>query len=482
VQLAIDTRSVGRRFPSNYAGLSYELAELTEPEMFTASNKQLVALFRQLSPNGVLRLGGNSSESCWFKADPATAAPTLRAPPGNLSENWMPHTLFEITPQAIDALAGFLKATGWQLIYGINLGNNTPERAAAEAKYVARAVGSHLLFFQIGNEPDFYHDANNATRPPNWRFADYLREWTGMAQAILQAVPDARFGGPDVGASSDWITSFISEAPEKLGSRVVAVTGHYYAEGPPDNPSVTISRLLRPDAKGLRRAKATVDAAAQNHLVYRMTEGNSCYRGGKPGLSDAFASALWAADYMLSLAAAGGAGVNFHGGSAQMLRKSLGNHMPGAAQTQSVQRPSTQGGFYTPIAGEPATGFIARPVFYGMFFANQFAGTQLVATEFSAGKINTTAYAAKKDSAILVAIINKSESNDIRVRFKTQPLSRSKILRLSGPAFNSTSGITLGGSEISADHSWFAAHFDSPAPNSQVVNVPHASAALVVLE
>jgi hypothetical protein len=33
-----------------------------------------------------------------------------------------------------------------------------------------------------------------------------------------------------------------------------------------------------------------------------MTQGNTCYRGGKPGVSDVFAAALWSADYSLLLA------------------------------------------------------------------------------------------------------------------------------------------------------------------------------------
>ena len=86
-------------------------------------------------------------------------APKLRVPPGKLEDNWMPHRLFAIKPEAIDALAGFLKATGWKLIYGLNFGNSTPERAAREAAYVARAIGDRLEYFQIGNEPDFYQDA-----------------------------------------------------------------------------------------------------------------------------------------------------------------------------------------------------------------------------------------------------------------------------------------------------------------------------------
>jgi hypothetical protein len=35
-----------------------------------------------------------------------------------------------------------------------------------EAAFVARTLGDRLAFFQIGNEPDFYRDANNGTLPP----------------------------------------------------------------------------------------------------------------------------------------------------------------------------------------------------------------------------------------------------------------------------------------------------------------------------
>jgi len=154
--------------PRNFAGLSYELAQLTGPTFFSAANRDLVGYFRLLSPNGVLRLGGNTSEFCWFKASSSTLAPKLHIPPGNLDANWMPHQLFEIRPEALDALAGFLRATGWRLIYGLNFGNSTPQRAADEAAYVAGKIGDQLEFFQIGNEPDLYRKASNGIRPPHW--------------------------------------------------------------------------------------------------------------------------------------------------------------------------------------------------------------------------------------------------------------------------------------------------------------------------
>ncbi len=129
-RLTVDLAGPSHLIPLNYSGLSYELAQLADPGFFAATNLELVALFRLLSPHGVLRLGGNSSEWCWFKADASVEPPETRPVGSSPEENWMPNQLFMIRPEAIDRLAEFLDATGWQLIYGLDFGHNTPERAA----------------------------------------------------------------------------------------------------------------------------------------------------------------------------------------------------------------------------------------------------------------------------------------------------------------------------------------------------------------
>ena len=53
-----------------------------------------------------------------------------------------------VTPAAIDALAALLNALDWRLIYGLNLARGTPETAAEEAAYVARAVGRVSWLFR----------------------------------------------------------------------------------------------------------------------------------------------------------------------------------------------------------------------------------------------------------------------------------------------------------------------------------------------
>ena len=55
--------------------------------------------------------------------------------------------------------------------------------------------------------------------------------------------------------------------------------------------------LLGPSERLEHQIEQIRQAVAVANLPYRMTEGNSCFGGGKPEVSDAFASALWGSDY-----------------------------------------------------------------------------------------------------------------------------------------------------------------------------------------
>jgi hypothetical protein len=441
-----------RPVPADYAGFSYETMQLADPSFFAPDNYELIALFRNLSASGVLRIGGNSSEFCWWKTHADQSPPPIPASARN-GQNWMPHTLTAIEPVAIDRLQAFLGATGWKAIYGLNLGTGTPERAAEEAAYVARVLGSRLLYFQIGNEPEFYRDANNGLRSPDWDFEKYLAQWTSFAKAVLAAVPDAQFGGPDVGSNASWVVRFAEQAPKIFPGHIAACTGHYYAEGPPDSPRVTVARLLATDPRIDRDMTMIMQAANQTGIGFRMTEGNSCYRGGKPGMSNAFCSALWAADYMLHLASYGCVGVNLHGGGAKQIRASLGGHLPGETLDPAAEAVAREGSFYTPIAGSRETGFHARPVFYGMKLANLLSGGRMRTAVLNGTPEGIVAYAADMDDgSTRVILINKSASADLQIRIAAkEPL---KFWRLEASSLTATSGVTLAAASITAAAAW----------------------------
>lgn len=468
--------------PLNYAGLSYEKIELADPLLFSASDHNLVAVFRALSPQGVLRIGGNSSEYCWWKSHPRQTPPP---PPkyAHSSANWMPHSYTAIHPEAVDNLAGFLHAANWTVIYGLNLGTATPEAAAEEAAYAARTLGDRLAYFQIGNEPDYYGQPNNGLRPPSWDYDRYFTQWLTFARAILQRVPHARFGGPDVGSTVDWVVRFAEQAPKHLPGHIAACTSHYYAEGPPDNPSVTIARLLRPDPRVRRDITRIMAAAHAAHLPYRMTEGNSCYRGGKPGMSNAFASALWAADYMLELASYGCVGVNLHGGSTSAIRRALGNHLPGLKVSPGAAAQAANGSFYTPIAGDRHSGFTARPDFYGMKLANFLAGGRMRPVHSSIDPTRATAYAADfpgspETGHTRLIFINKDAQQPLSITLRTH--AHATLWSLAAPSLHAISHVTLAGATL-GEHPFHPRQTQHLAPTrgTLTITLPPASAAAV---
>lgn len=467
-RLVLHPETVLNAVPADFTGLSVEKAQLSDPAFFHAGNVGLIALYRRLTPHGVLRIGGNSSEFCWWKAADAATAPRIEAAGLGHSDNWMPQHQTPIAPQAVQALKGFLDACDWRCIWGFNFGTATPAANAIEAAFVARTLGPRLLAFQIGNEPDLYRTPNNKLRPAGWDFPDYLDEWTAQAKAILAAVPQAVFFGPD-GTNSDWTLRFAAAAPKRLGKAVAGLSGHYYAGGPPESPTVTIANLLHP-APGVT---ATMDkiavAATAAGLDYRMTEGNSCYRGGKPGMSNTLAAALWGGDYMLAMAAHGCKGVCFHGGSGAMIAHSLGDKMPGA-RTEADRKLAAQGAFYTPIAGNRQIGFSARPLYYGMQLAQHFAGTRMIAASLAAGGANATAYAAIGPKGARIAVFNK-DAADLTLAVETAGLAGKtvRIRRLTGPGLDAPNGVGLSAGET--------------VTGGETINlsVPRASAAVILL-
>jgi hypothetical protein len=451
VRLSLGTAATSP-VPVDYLGFSCETAQLADPTFFAADNRELVSLFKALAPEGILRLGGNSSDFCWWKAGAADQPPELPES-AHRADNWMPHSFTAIEPVAVDHLAGFLKATGWNAIYGLNLGTGTPERNAGEAAYVARRLGKRLLFFQIGNEPEFYRDANNRLRSQDWNFDKYLAQWMTFAKAVIARVPEARFGGPDVGSNAQWVIRFAREAPPLLPGRIVACSSHYYVMGPPDNPRSTVGRLLAPDPKVDDEVPRIIGTARESHLAYRMTEGNTCYRGGKPGVSNAFCSALWAADYLLKLASFGCAGVNLHGGGAGVISSALGEHLPGAQLSPEAAAIAAEGSFYTPIAGSREKGFSARPVLYGMKLAGVLVGGRMRPALFDESPANADAWAADMpDGSTRLVLLNKDARQTLQISIPSAHDAR--LWRLQAPGLTAISGATLAGAEIRPGKTW----------------------------
>jgi hypothetical protein len=382
--------------PFDFTGLSYESAQLYNSAYFSEANTGLVKAFRDLSSHGVLRLGGNLSDVARWKGPSGDfSTPKQAAGVEFGKQHYWEWKLTDpsvrankdgaITPESIRNLGRFLRATNWKLIYGFNFGCGSPERAADEAMCVMKEVGDHLMAFQVGNEDDFFGGRPLFRQKP-YEFDQYFREYREFVHAVRAKVPEAPFAGPDTATNMDWVDRFGQE----VGTSAGMLSSHFYAMGPAKDPSMDAVFLLSHNKRLDQQIKQAKQAVSHSDgLHFRMTEGNSCFGGGKPGVSDAFASALWGADYMLTCASGGYSGVNLHGGG---------------------------DGHYTPIAIGENLSTELRPLYFGMQFAEQFAGWELQSCTVE-GEANLTAFLASNGTVRQLALINKDGAS-VEVRLE----------------------------------------------------------------
>lgn len=370
--------------PADFLGLSYETPQLYNPTYFASSNHALIDAFRAIAPRGVLRLGGSLSAYTRWQRDGASFGSVKEDQAIAAQRNWEWKLLDpalsdaqtgEITPRALHALRGFLDATGWRCIYSLNFGSGSIARAVDEADYVLRILGQRLLCFQLGNEPDFWA-GNRLLRSDPYPFEQYWQESQAFVHAIRRRCSRAPFAGPDVAQNLDWMARFA----ERAHGDAQFASGHYYAMGPASDPAMNVERLLATsNLKFDQQMAAVATMTERTGMRFRLTEANSCFGGGKPGVSDSFASALWGADFLLSAASAGYLGVDLHGGGS---------------------------GYYTPIAAE-LSGLKRRPLFDAMRFVSRFTGGKLTRCRL-ASDANASAFLGEHRGERLLALINKS--------------------------------------------------------------------------
>ncbi len=419
VDLAIDTSALGNTIEPSFTGLSYEQAQMQNPAFFAGTNKQLVGFFKTLGSQGVLRIGGNTSAMTFWSpnAKPSKADMHLTSGPNRGRHRLRP---MMITPDSVRRLADFLDSTGWTLIYGLNLRHGKPENVADEAAFVMETIGDRVVAFQLGNEPDLFARGI-------YTVDDYMRQWAQFYKAIRARVPNAPFAGPDTAGIVSWLMPFA----QRFKQEVKFISSHYYAEGPPTNPAMTIARLLEPNPRLEKEIAAAKQVREATGLKFRLTETNSCYQGGKRGVSNAFASALWAGDLMFQEAATGSIGINFHGGGY---------------------------GWYAPIVGTNEAGFLARPEYYGMLLFAQAGPGRLVGAKLSNAEQAPllTAYAVRGENGrVHVALFNKNLDKDVVVSISGSGGASATALRLEAPRASDANDVTFGGSPVGIDGRWF---------------------------
>jgi hypothetical protein len=445
--------------PRSFFGISTEYSSLPVYEQHLPLFERVLSLLR-VRGNGplILRVGGNSADDTFWEPNAA------RTPPWAIG----------LTPQVLRRTSRLVRRDAVKLIFDLNLITGTPQKAARLARAAERALprGS-ISGFEIGNEPDDYSPKNWLATvavtpfrpgflPDDVSTDSYTHDFSSFGRALAKVAPGVPLAGPALAnpvRNAGWISTLLDSPHRGLGT----VTAHRYLYSAcakhRSGSYPTIARLLSEHATAdmAHRMMPAVRMAHRAGYKFRLTELNSVSCQGVPGVSNAFATALWAPDALLELLRAGLDGVNIH------VRTDAIN----AAFTLSRQ------------------GLGARPLLYGMIlFARTLSShPQLVHAKLHANpSLHLKAWAVRVSGGMLhVLLINKG-SRSANVRVSLPGSGAAKVERLLAPSASSVSGMTLAGQQLGHDGRWhgpLTIETVARSTGGYQVLVPPASAALV---
>jgi hypothetical protein len=201
---------------------------------------------------------------------------------------------------------------------------------------------------------------------------------------------------------------------------------HYY-RGNGKSPSSTAAKLVSMDLTLPQNLKTLAAGASSIGVPFRMTETNSFYNGGAPGVSDSYASSLWVIDHLFTNALGGGSGVNLHGGGS--------------------------GNGYTPIADNNGVVIEARPEYYGVLLLTMAGQGSLIDTTVAAAGFNVTGFTVKTaDGGLNIVVVNKEVSQNFQLNIECgQTVNSVQLLVMNGPTLDATSGVTIQGASVATD-------------------------------
>ena len=455
---------VSRPIPAGFIGLSVEYPSSLaySGNRPGAPNSTFIKLVQELNPSGspIIRFGGDTTDWTWWPTRGVKRPPGIRYA---LTRRWLAVT--RATARALDA----------RLILGINLEADRATVARGEAQAFLNGIGRSLIMgFELGNEPEVYGRLGWYTtqagirvpgRPARYDLGSYLIDYAAISSALPRNVP---LVGPASG-SSGWMTAlsrYLAGNP-----RVRIVTFHRYPlhrcfTAPGASTYPTISNLLAPRSSRVPgfSLQAAVRVAHAHGLVLRADELNSVSCGGARGVSDTFASALWALDTLFNMAAAGVDGVNIH-----TFNKAL----------------------YEPFSFTRARGvWLAHvePMYYGLLMFARAAppGSRLLATSRAPSQAFRVWAVQAPDGTARVTLINDSPTRSLVLAVRPAGASgAATVWRLTAPALASRTDVTIAGQTFGATSTTgeltgsYKSSALQPIQHRYVVELPPGSAALL---
>jgi hypothetical protein len=438
---------LAHRIPRGFFGLSIEYNELKTYEASGVLFQRVISMLRPRDGGPLLlRIGGKSADHMlWDPNAPADAKPVA---PG----------VFRLGYPWLSALSSWVHREHLRVILDLNLAVHSPTMAGAFVAAVRKALGpGRIAGLEIGNEPDMYHYQPRLTRerisstsrstPRHWwsnySYANYRNDFVNYARTLKGKLPGIPLGAPDITRPiSSWLTDLSGLG--RLGPSFLAI--HRYATSgcfaPGSSAYPTIPHLLNDgNAEGLSATVAPwVHYAHARGTALRITEINSVSCGKDRGVSDSFASALWAPDVLFSMIQTGVNGISWH-----------------------IRPWPTNAPFH--FRGD---GILAMPELYGLaMFARMTHGpANLLSSSVSGSSgLHLHAWTVRRGPTVSVLLINKGgRAANVAVRAAAHAGS-AYVRRLVAPRVSSIRGVRFAGQTIGSDGLWHGRERVSRAAN-----------------
>ena len=464
-RLRIASGRRGTPVPDGFLGLSFEYWGLSVDERHPLLFDRVMSL---LHPRGTrpmtIRIGGDSAQQTFL-------APRRR----HLS-----HWAFGVDRRWIARTVRLVRIERLRVIADLNQNSATTAQAVALARRLLRGLPRHTLRgFELGNEPDIYRRSiwDAAVRrtpsldgrlPAQITPRDYAAEFLADARALRGL--ERGFGGrrfllgPTLAAprvDQRWIQTLLAAPHPDLG----AITVHQYpysACSPPTASNYpTITRLLSHHALGAMSANVApaVRIARRADLPVSVTEFNSVTCGGRRGVSDSFATALWAPGALFELLSAGVRSADLHA-------RAIADNSPFRWDR---------------------VGLNPQPLLYGLllFVRALGPGARLLPTHLATNRLaRVNAWTIALGSGTEHVVILNRGTRRLRLLLHERSGRRLSVQRLLAPDVRARNGITLGGQRLSNRARWIGPRVTTPVPlvaGRAVVSMPPHSAALVTI-
>ena len=453
VWVGVDRAPVTAALPTGFLGVALEVSTIpqwvgdaTTPGQV---NPVLVQLLRNLNPVGrpSIRIGGQSTDRSWWPV------PNLNDPAGvtyAIGTSWAKAAL--LLAERLDA----------RYIMSVNLEADSTRISQYEADQLLDVIGTkYIQDFEIGNEPDLYTHTPwyrvqkgkrvpwyvrigtpYFARPANFDEADFLAEWQQTLAAMPPKVPIA---GPDT-ASAQWIGPFSTLIGQThrigmLDSHAYALYNCVTAASNPKFPSIPHLLAQSAATRIVRGASEFAPTAAHEGIPFRIDEMGSVSCDGHAGVSDAFASALWATDALFEAARAGVSGVNLH------------------------SFPNSSNGLFD--LANTSSGWVAdvHPIYYGalMFAQADPEGARILSLSSGSPSALRIWATIGEDHRVRVLIINTGRQRLVTIHAPKGFGERDgSVERLLAPSTAATTGETIGGQTLAGTTTG-----DVPAPTLQ---------------